>query len=71
MLRTTIEIRGGHTAKRTFGSIDAVLKALRELDLGPTLFRALFPEMSTLMDRRHRVAHEADLTTPEAVADNP
>src|SRR4051812_6789448 len=49
MLRTTIEIRGGHTAKRTFGSIDTVVKALCELDLDPTLFGALFPEMSTLM----------------------
>jgi len=71
MLRTTIEIRGAHSAKQTYGKIEVVVAALRKLNLDPTSFRPLFPELSALMDRRHRIVHEADLATPNAVTDNP
>jgi len=71
MLRTTVEIHMGHTAKGTFGKVNVVVKALRELSLDPAPFRPLFPEMSALMARRHRIVHEADLPTANAVTDAP
>jgi hypothetical protein len=71
MLRTTADNRLGRAAKRTFGSVDVVVKLLRELGLDPAPFRRLFPEMKTLMNRRHRIVHEADLPAPDAVTDIP
>ena len=71
MLRTTLEIRLGHAPKRSFGKVDVVVKALRELGLDPVPFRPLFPEMSAFMARRHRIVHEADLPTANAVTDAP
>ena len=71
MLRTTADNRLGHVPKRTFGKVDVVVKLLGDLHLDPAPFQPLFSEMSTLMNRRHRIVHEADLPTPDAVTDVP
>jgi hypothetical protein len=68
MLRTTADIRLGRRAeKRTYGKVKVVVKVLEELGLDPALFRPIFPEISTLLVRRHRIVHEADLPAEDAV----
>jgi hypothetical protein len=72
MLRTTADIHLSRRAEeRTYGNVTVVVKVLGELGLDPAPFRPLFPEMATLMARRHRIVHEADLSADDAVTDAP
>lgn len=57
--------------KKRFSNVSTVVNLLRQLGLNINSFRPLFPEMATLMCRRHRIVHKADLVRPDAVTDAP
>lgn len=57
--------------KKTFGSVSTVVILLHHLGLDVNGFRPLFPELATLMRRRHRIVHKADLTQSDTVTDAP
>jgi hypothetical protein len=70
-LGTIADIRLGHVPKRTFGNVDVVVEVLQKLGLDLASFQPLFPEISALMIRRHRIVHNGDLPAPDAVTEIP
>jgi hypothetical protein len=50
-------------SKRSFTTVEDVVWVLKSCELGLDEYKEFFPSMSTLMDRRHHIAHTADLDT--------
>jgi len=50
--------------RKTFGSPGDVETILRQMGLDTRPFKDLYPDLEQMMTRRHRIVHEADLTSP-------
>jgi hypothetical protein len=51
--------------RQTFGSCGDVEDVLRQIGLDSKPFKPLYADLDQLMKRRHRIVHEADLTSPK------
>lgn len=51
-----------HLARSSFNNVNDLVKFLRDVgaDLSPEVRNTLFPKISTMMDRRHHIVHQAD-----------
>lgn len=54
-----------HLARQSFSSIEQVVETLRVLGIDKRPFEQYFPGLNRMMQRRHRIVHEADVVAPE------
>jgi len=52
-----------YLSKESFGSCAAIDNLLIRMGLDPKPFKSLYPPLEQMMKRRHRIVHEADLST--------
>src|ERR1019366_9806394 len=55
----------GYLDRESFGSCADVDKVLRQMGLDTTPFKSFYADLDRMMQRRHRIVHEADLLSPQ------